>query len=190
MRDPAKQERTAWSRLFDAWWLDVAAVAVALTAVLVFPLLRTHIDLLGRLDLDRRLDVYANLITVASLLAGFSTLAFSAYLGWSSRGIERVKSRVGQKLMVVWIVAIATPWFSTLVILVASIYDEGDAWSDATSRWFALAAMILVILTLARTVAIFIVLSDLNDNPGTPTLLPTDKPLRVRQRGRTGEGPS
>lgn len=171
--------------MFDAWWLDVAIVAAVLTAVLLFPVLQTNIDLLGRLDLDRRLGVYANLITVASLLAGFSTLAFSAYLGWTSRGIARVKDKVGPTLMVVWIAAIATPWFSTLVILVASIYDVGGPWSPVPARWFALAAMVLVVLTLVRTVAVFVALSDVNDNPGTPTMQPTSKPLRVKRHNPT-----
>lgn len=182
MTNRTPRKRTAWSRLFDAWWLDVAIVTVALAAVLLIPVLQTYIDLLGRLDLERRLGVYANFITVASLLAGFSTLAFSAYLGWTSRGITRVKDRVGPMLMVVWIAAIATPWFSTLVILVASIYDDGGAWSPVPARWFALAAMVLVILTLVRTVAIFVALSDVNDNPGTPTMQPTSKPLRVKKQ--------
>lgn len=155
--------------LFDAWWLDAVLVCVALAAVLVIPAVWAHLDLLGRLDLDRRLGIYSDLITISSLLGGFSTLAFSAYIGWTGRGIDRVKRKIGRPLMVVWMTCLATPWVAALAIGVAKIFDDGPAWTSNPSRWIALAALALVILALVRTIVIFVVLADLRDNQGAPT---------------------
>lgn len=183
--------RRAWERLFDAWWLDMSLVVVALTAVLIIPAAAERVDLLAHLGLERRLGIYSDMITIASLLGGFSTLAFSAYIGWTGRGVDRVKRAIGQKLMVVWISSIATPWIAALAIVVAKIQDSGPAWSTNPARWVALAAVVLVILSLFRTVVIFVILADMKDNQGAPTKVLNTAKLAVpaeRMNRKTGTG--
>ncbi|HMM83509.1 MAG TPA: hypothetical protein PJ998_10060 [Terrimesophilobacter sp.] len=191
MRNDVPKLQKAWDRIFDAWWLDFAFVIVALSAVLIIPVVSSRVDLLGHLGLARRVGVYSDMITIASLLGGFSTLAFSAYIGWTGRGVERVKRAIGRKLMIVWIASIATPWIAALAILIAKIQDSGAAWTPNPSRWIALAAVALVILSLIRTVMIFVILADLKDNQAAPTKVLNNTHLAVpddRLIRRTGTG--
>ena len=166
-------------RLFDAWWLDALLVLSVFLAVTLFPVISDRVDLLGRLTLERRLDAYTDLITIAALLGGFSSLAFTTYLGWSSRGIRRVKSKIGLRLLVVWLSCIATPWVCALLIWFAKILDEGPVASENDARWLALAALVLLLISLLRSLIIFVDLAKYNDEDPQQNFPQTSASLAV-----------
>lgn len=158
-----------WNRLtdkmLDAWWFDIpVAVLVFLLAVLLKPA-GNVVDLLGRLSLERRLNLYTDLITIATLLGGFLGLAFTTYLGWSSRAVTRVKNIAGDRLLIVWLLGIASPWLSAFLVWLAKALDRGDVGSSNNARWLAFSAVLLMFLTFMRLMTLFIKLAKLNDQP-------------------------
>lgn len=174
-----------WTRLldkaFDAWWLDILVTMFAFLLVTFVPVVGRAFDLLGRLSLERRLSVYTDLITIATLLGGFLGLAFTTYLGWSSRGILHVKDKVGDRLLVVWLVGIASPWLSALLVLLAKVLDNGNEHSHSIARWFVLAAALLLVLTFVRLMTLFVKLAKLNDESSQLKYLVNSESLSVPQ---------
>jgi hypothetical protein len=164
--------------IFDAWWLDATFAALLFVGAQLYPERLTWVDILGRLDLQRRIESYADLISISSLLAGFTSLAFATYLGWHSRGISRVKGVVGKKLLPVWIAGIATPWVGAILVWIAKVSDEGKAGEGNFARWLAISAFLMVILSLVRTMIIFLSLAKL-DEENPQAIKRSSKPLKI-----------
>lgn len=169
-------------RLFEWWWLDplIAAAVVAVLAREVDP--GTGVDILGAIPLADRQDAYSDLITITTFLAGFSTVAFTVYLGWSSRGVATVRRLVGDRLLKMWIGALALPWLAAMTIWVAKVMDRGDVPPAAASRWIAVAAVLVVATSVARTVVVFVQLAGIEMNPAPATRPVAATPITRRRR--------
>lgn len=168
-------------RLAEAWWIDLPVVAMVTVAVASTTEVGRGIDLLGAVELTRRTAAMTSLITICSFFAGFTTLAFSVYLGMKSKGVQALRKVVGGRLLHLWLAQLATPWLATLAIWVAALADRGITAPTNDWRWVAMAAVLAVVVSLGRSVYIFAQLATLESSDpviGRPT---TERPLRVSQ---------
>jgi hypothetical protein len=156
VRDVAKAVTT---RVF-AWWVQWWWTDLIMAAALVIILRQTaHAasgsDVLGQLKLADRRAVYADGLQLTTIFAGFSTVAFTIYLGLGSRGVRRIKVSVGVSLLRVWLAALITPWVCAVILICCVVTDRGDRASGNVTRWVAIAALLIVVLQMVRIVWIF-----------------------------------
>jgi hypothetical protein len=91
---------------------------------------------------------------------------------------------VGNKLLRVWMVYLATPWLAAMALWVASIVDAGDKVPTNAARWTACAAFVLLGLSVARSVYLFLSLASIELDEQIPTV-----PVGVRSIGRANKAP-
>lgn len=165
--------------VFDAWWLDWALVISLTLVAAAFVEDGSALDILYSIPGDARSGSYSDLLTVAALLAGFSSVAFTTYLGWNSRGIGRVRQHAGRKISRTWISLIAGPWIAALSIWVVRVVDRGDPPTN-DSRWIVIGALLLVVLNVLRCLWVFTELLKTETSDSAPTQGSSGKTLRVR----------
>jgi hypothetical protein len=168
-------------RAYEWWWLDAPVVVAGTVAAARVVAPGTGIDILGGVDLATRREAYGDLITITSLVAGFSTLAFTIYLGWSSRKVSTVKRIAGPRLLAMWLGLIGTPWICSLVVWVSKVMDRGDEPTNL-ARWAAVGAMVLALLSVMRSVLMFAQLAGLESSPRQEATRPTSPRPISRKR--------
>jgi hypothetical protein len=164
----------------ESWWLDIPAVVAAVAVAAVPTRAGTGVDLLGRLDLATRRGAYTDLLTLISIFAASIAIAFVAYLGMSSEGVNRVRRVVGTKILRVWVSAFVLPWGAALAVFVVKLTDRGGVESTNPARWFAVGAMLLVVIQLGRAAWVFCLLASTDLQPWAPTLATSPTSVRVK----------
>lgn len=157
-------------KIIDAWWVDYLLGVVVFFVGSQFIPRNSSLDILGSVNLDRRLSLYTDLITISTLLAGFLGLAFTSYLGWSSKNIEDVQRQAGNHLLRIWLVGIGTPWACALLIWLAKIHDQGNYHSGNLSRWIVLASLVPLIMSFTRIVYLYFLLAGAELHSSKPTV--------------------
>lgn len=115
----------------------------------------TGSDVLGQLGLADRRTVYADALQLTAIFAGFSGVAFAIYLGFGSRNVRRIKVSAGASLLKVWLSALITPWICAVIMVCCAVTDRGGKGSGDVTRWVAIAALLVVVLQMARIIWIF-----------------------------------
>lgn len=144
-----------YARWVQWWWADFL-LATALIIILrqtAHP--GTGVDVLGELTLTARQTAYADALQLTAVFGGFSTVAFTIYLGLTSRTVQRVKAAAGTPLLKVWIAALVTPWLCAVVMVSCVVTDRGDGASANLTRWVAIGALTVVLLQMIRLIWIF-----------------------------------
>jgi len=162
------------------WWLDVLAVAALTTLSGVVADPGTGIDLLGQLSLADRRNVYTDLLQLAIIFAGFGGVVFAIFVGFQSRSVREIRSKVGAHLLRVWMAALLTPWVSSFLIVLAKIVDRGDIASTNGARWVAAGATLLVALQFLRMLWVFYQLAAIDIDGHRPTIPTSQKPAVIR----------
>lgn len=181
-REKRSLAQAAKARWVDWWWIDLIVVAVAVLVCLLVVRPGTGVDALGRLSLGERRLLYTDLLTIATFFAGFASVAFTAYLGLSGRSVELVRRLSGERILRVWIAEISIPWFAALGIWIASLLDAGTPPTNP-ARWFALGAMLLIALVVARSTWLFGSLAGLAlEKPAPATIATAATPITSRRR--------
>ncbi|UOW02983.1 hypothetical protein MU580_11965 [Clavibacter michiganensis subsp. michiganensis] len=170
--------------LFAAWWLDYLLVAGAVIAAVKLVPDCSAFDILGQLPLDDRREAYSDLITIAALLAGFTSVAYTTYLGWQSSAIERLRARAGRRLQRIWIALIAAPWFATLLLWAVKVTDRGNNEPTNDVRWLALAGLALVIASVIRSVWVFLELFETHQVKKQPVQNTATEMPQVRSKAK------
>lgn len=161
------------------WWTDLL-LAAALTVILHETAhAGTGVDVLGALKLTDRQSIYADALQMTAIFGGFSTVAFTVYLGLSSRSVRRIKVAAGKPLLNAWIASLVTPWLCAVVMVCCVATDRGDAGSANLTRWVAIAALVIVLLQMVRLVWIFYQLAAADLEESTPVKTVSDEELRV-----------
>lgn len=181
----AAPARAAGSALADRaaqwWWLDLP-LGVVLAVILhrtTEP--GTGADLLGRLVRSERLSIYTDLIQVVSLFAGFGGVTFAVYLGMTSRGIARLRAKVGDSILRVWVATLILPWMGALALVVAKLLDRG-ANGGPWSWTIAYAAVLVTALQLSRAAWLFFQLASIEQSEEKPAAPTTQRTIRVMHR--------
>lgn len=172
----------SWLRPLQWWWLDLPLAAVTVIVASSLAESGTGVDLLGQLSLVERREVYTDLLQLSTIFAGFGGVVFAIYLGFQSRRIRLLKEQVGKLLLHIWLAAILTPWMSAFALVVARITDRGGVASPNFARWLACAAIIVVLIQLARIVWVFYQLAMIDMKPQEPTIRTANEPPKIRRR--------
>lgn len=168
--------------VFQAWWLDYVLAAILTTVAIIFVTPGGVLDPLGQLPLDERRSAYGDLITIAALLAGFTSVAFTTYLGWQSRAIERLQDAKRRPLDRLWVVLIAAPWLCALALWGVRVADRGECLPDNPARWVALAAMLIVLTSVLRSLWLFMELLPLSTKKGGGTQGTAASPIGIKPK--------
>lgn len=164
------------------WWLDVVAVCAVAVGCAWVAAPGTGLDFLGQLTLSDRRNVYTDMLTLATIFAGFGGVVFAIFIGLQSRSIREIKATVGEKLLIVWLSALLSPWVSAFAIVVAKILDRGNGASPNVARWVAFAATALVALQLLRVLWVFYALATIENQSESPTIPTAAESPRIGRR--------
>jgi hypothetical protein len=192
MTDPRRslegmsRERTLWTIVtrpyawWVQWWWTDLLLALALTAILhQTDHVGTGVDVLGALKLTDRQATYTDALQMTAVFGGFSTVAFTIYLGLNSRSVRRIKVAAGKPLLKAWIASLVTPWVCAIVMVCCVVTDRGDSGSGNLTRWVAIAALVVVLLQMIRLVWIFYQLAIADLEESAPVKTVSDEELRV-----------
>lgn len=163
------------------WWVD--PVIAALTVGILRESLRTGTgaDILGQLNLADRRSNYANMLQLAAIFAAFSGAGLLIYLGFTSRRVEHIRAQAGIALLRVWLAALVTPWLCALILVFCGITDRGGKDSSNATRWVALAALLVVVLQIARVIWILYQLA-VTEFSSANDAASTSRPVRIIRR--------
>jgi hypothetical protein len=180
VRDVAKAVTT---RLF-AWWVQWWWTDLIIATVLVIVLRQTAhpatgSDVLGQLKLADRQTVYTDALQLTAIFAGFSSVAFTIYLGLGSRNVRQIKVSAGVSLLRVWLAALITPWVCAVIMICCLVTDRGDRASGNFTRWVAFTALFVVILQMVRIIWIFYQLAAADLEASKPVASISKKEVRV-----------
>jgi hypothetical protein len=118
-------------------------------------------------------------LQMTAVFGGFSTVAFTVYLGLNSHTVKRIKVNSGKPLLRAWIASLVTPWLCAVVMVCCVVTDRGGSGSGNLTRWVAIGALVAVLLQMIRLVWIFYQLAIADLEESTPEKTVSDNELRV-----------
>ena len=168
------------------WWVDFVVAAILVSALHQAAHAGSGSDVLGELKLADRQSAYADALQMTSVFGGFSTLAFTIYLGLNSSTVKRIKVAAGVPLLKVWIAALVTPWLCAVLMVCCVVTDRGDQGSSNVTRWVAIAALVVVLLQMVRIIWIFYQLAVADTQGSGPAKAVSDEEVRIVTSRRLG----
>lgn len=161
------------------WWLDLPLAIFVVLLLGWFTRPGTGADIIGSLQLEDRRSIYTDLMQYCAIFGGLVGIAFTVYLGFTSRIVGAVKVRVGPALLRMWMVVLIVPWLAALTMIVVKATDRGGPADSANAaRLAAYVAVILVALQLLRIMFVFFEIAMLELQPERESER-TSRPLRL-----------